>query len=123
MGNPRWDGAVDFLLNAKSHFLRRRFLFLLSQGSFSFRFLDFLVRDCFPLAFASAGIRTCSLAAHRKSAAMSESAIAVDPDETLDVILNLTSQIAFNDIFSCKNSVQPRDLVFVEQAGAHVLIK
>src|ERR1700678_4524128 len=55
-----------------------------------------LARDRALGTFARARVGLGSLSANRQSAAMTQSAIAADIHQTLDVALNLASQIAFD---------------------------
>ena len=54
---------------------------------------------------------------------MAHSAVAVDPDQTLDVVLNLPSQITLYEVFAGKKGVQLSNLVFIQFFSAHVLIE
>src|SRR5947209_3328830 len=69
-----------------------------------------------PLArtFASAGIGMRALAADRQVAAMTESAIGADFDETLDIHRNFLAQIAFDQSFLFDDRTDAVDLFFAE---------
>src|SRR5579862_5693602 len=56
----------------------------------------------------------CALASDRQVAAMAESAIGADFDETLDVHRNFLAQIAFHQAFGLNDCADAVDLFFAE---------
>jgi hypothetical protein len=46
----------------------------------------------------------------------------MDADEAFDVILNLTSEVSFHDIFGLENSVNPCNIILGKLMGSHVRI-
>jgi hypothetical protein len=85
--------------------------------------LDFLVGNGFALAFAGTGVRAGSLSAHRQANTVAYAAVAMDANEALNIVLNLASQIPFNDILGLKDGVQASDRIFCELASAHIFVQ
>jgi hypothetical protein len=106
--------------------LRIVFFFLAMVGFFAIVFcvvasclakghspLFLLVRDSFSLSFACSRIGTGALASNWESQAVSHTTVAVDADQSLNVILDLSSQISFDNILRCQNGVDFSDVVFI----------
>src|SRR5579863_6356203 len=68
----------------------------------------------FARTFARPGVRVCALPADRQVAAMAESAIGADFDESLDVHRNFLAQIALDQALLLDDRANAVDLFFAE---------
>src|ERR1044072_7431585 len=71
-------------------------------------------------AFARASVRVGSLATHRQSTTMSQTAIATDIHQTLDVHLDALAQVAFDLALCFQDGTNPAQLIFSKIPDASV---
>ncbi len=85
----------------------------MASGLLLLRFLDaLLARDGLAWPLAGAGVGARALATHGQVAAMTEAAVAGNFFQARDVLLLLTPQLAFDDIFAVEDVGDAGDLFF-----------
>jgi hypothetical protein len=83
----------------------------------------FLLRDgCASWTFARASICVSSLTAHGQRATMSQTAIATDVHQSLDVHLDAFAKVAFDFTLRFQNRANPTQLVFTQISHASIEI-
>src|SRR5207244_3810331 len=76
-----------------------------------------LAGDGLAHTLSGAGVGSRALAAHRQTAAVTQAAVAADVTQTGNVLLNLATQLAFNDVFLVEQVGDPRHVVIGQLAG------
>ncbi len=83
----------------------------LAKGTSPIQKLDFLIRNGFSLSFSRTRISTCALPSDGKTYSVPHASITVDAYETLDIVLHLSSEVAFHHVLRLQNAIQLGNII------------